>query len=186
MTDMLRTVGTLGAAPLRDSADFALVETSPRLADSPERDAGRQQAASITWHADARRRCPTGFLLIVGNEIFDAMPIRQFVKTRTACASAWSASTRTARCSFATGVGDPRRRPCCRRRRPLRRTAAIFEIAPAREAMMAAIADRIAGQRRHGAVHRLRPSGARLRRHVAGGAAHRPRRRRSPIRARPT
>jgi NADH dehydrogenase [ubiquinone] 1 alpha subcomplex assembly factor 7 len=74
MADMLRVVRVMPA--FAAAAEVHLVETSPRLR------AIQQQTlagcgARITWHAGIDT-LPAGPLIVVANEFFDALPIRQF------------------------------------------------------------------------------------------------------------
>ena len=73
--------GTLAADALRAMARFGLnpevhfVESSPVLAGLQ-----RERVPGATWHADAGT-LPEGLpLLVVANEFFDALPVRQLVK----------------------------------------------------------------------------------------------------------
>jgi SAM-dependent MidA family methyltransferase len=73
MADALRAIGQ--AAPdCRRALRLCLVETSPRLR---ARQAERLPAA--TWF-DSVDQLPDGALLLVANEFFDALPIRQFIR----------------------------------------------------------------------------------------------------------
>jgi SAM-dependent MidA family methyltransferase len=78
MSDALRVVSRL-APELFATATIHMVETSERL-----RDVQRQTLVRIkdriTWHK-AFEEIPDGFTLMVANELFDAIPIHQFVKT---------------------------------------------------------------------------------------------------------
>ncbi len=78
MADMLRTLSRLDPA-FCAGADFALVEASPRLTEIQRRTL-QGAAGRLEWHAtiDALPRRP---LLVVANELFDALPVRQFTKT---------------------------------------------------------------------------------------------------------
>ena len=69
-----------------------LVETSPACASTPGSRRLRATPVAIAWHG-ALDDVPDGPLLLVANEFFDALPVRQFVRTEAAGASAWSAST---------------------------------------------------------------------------------------------
>ncbi|MEW5727823.1 MAG: SAM-dependent methyltransferase [Pseudomonadota bacterium] len=74
MADMLRAARTL--PPFLAAAEVWLVETSPSL-----RERQRQTLAGhdVRW-ADRFEDLPTGPLVLVANELFDALPIRQFEK----------------------------------------------------------------------------------------------------------
>jgi NADH dehydrogenase [ubiquinone] 1 alpha subcomplex assembly factor 7 len=75
MADALR--GTRKAAGFHAAVDLHMVETSPYLRGRQAETL--QQAPSIvpTWH-DAFDEVPEGPLLLVTNELFDALPIHQF------------------------------------------------------------------------------------------------------------
>ena len=57
-----------------------LVETSPALRQKQKATLA-SSAATITWH-DSFAELPEGPLLLVANEFFDALPVRQFVGDR--------------------------------------------------------------------------------------------------------
>ncbi|MBI1207645.1 MAG: class I SAM-dependent methyltransferase [Azospirillum sp.] len=75
MQDALRAVRV--APAFRAALRLHLVEASPALR---ARQAEVLAGAAPTWH-DGLDRLPDGPLLIVANEFFDALPIRQFVRT---------------------------------------------------------------------------------------------------------
>lgn len=71
MADILRTVGK--AAPgFAAAAQVHLVETSPAL-----RAKQRQAVGDVRWH-DRVEEVPNGPMILLANEFFDAIPIRQF------------------------------------------------------------------------------------------------------------
>jgi NADH dehydrogenase [ubiquinone] 1 alpha subcomplex assembly factor 7 len=76
MADALR--GTRKVAGFQAAVDLHMVETSPYLRGR-QADALQQAALTITpsWH-DAFEEVPGGPLLLVTNELFDALPIHQF------------------------------------------------------------------------------------------------------------
>jgi NADH dehydrogenase [ubiquinone] 1 alpha subcomplex assembly factor 7 len=67
--DALRVMENAGLAP-----DIHLVETSPAL-----RDAQGRRLANAEWHTSLLTLPPERPLLIVANEFFDALPVRQWV-----------------------------------------------------------------------------------------------------------
>ena len=75
MADALRAIATVPAC--RDALEVHLVETSAAL-----REVQRQnlEGAAVTWHGELQS-VPEGPLLLVANELFDALPIHQFVRT---------------------------------------------------------------------------------------------------------
>lgn len=66
--DALRAMGAAGLAP-----DVHLVETSPIL-----RRAQAERLPAARWHDDLGTLPDRGSLLVVANEFFDALPVRQF------------------------------------------------------------------------------------------------------------
>ena len=136
--------GTLAADALRVMAKAGLapavhfVETSPVL-----RAAQRERAPQAVWH-DAIATLPAdGPLLIVANEFFDALPVRQFVAT----SFGWRERMVTRDgASFAPVPGDT---PCdAAIPAPLRgaRPGSVVETCPAGQAIAAAIAERLTRQ----------------------------------------
>lgn len=139
MADMMRVVARL-APNLFDSATFHLVETSPRLR-AIQRETLGQRAARTDWH-ESFDEVPEGFTLLAANELFDAIPIRQFIRTQTGFRERMVGLDADGELTFAAGVAgiDPDLLPDSGKSQP---NGAIFEIAPAREAVMAAICERL-------------------------------------------
>jgi NADH dehydrogenase [ubiquinone] 1 alpha subcomplex assembly factor 7 len=77
MADLLRAARVRPA--FLDAAQVQLVETSPRLRAVQEATLG---PTAVAWH-DALDSLPRGPAIVVANEFFDALPIRQFVRTTT-------------------------------------------------------------------------------------------------------
>lgn len=75
MADALRAAQLLPA--FRAALDIHLVEASALLREQQRRALASEQ---ITWHRSFAE-VPEGPLLLIANEFFDALPIRQFVKT---------------------------------------------------------------------------------------------------------
>lgn len=74
MNDLLRAAGVVPA--FVKAADIRLVETSPRLtAQQRQTLSGRD----VQW-CESFDQLPDGPLIVVANELFDALPIRQFIK----------------------------------------------------------------------------------------------------------
>lgn len=137
--DMLRTIRRI-APDLHARADVALIETSPRLADIQRTTLGAE-AARVTWHerVDTLPRQP---LLIVGNELFDAVPIRQYVRTSQGWNERLVVLDDEGGLAFAAGLStlDGDLLPPDAETAP---PGAIVEVAPTRSAVMDAIATRI-------------------------------------------
>ncbi len=139
MADMLRVIQRI-AAPLYETMSVHLVETSPRLTET-QRQTLSAYSGKITWH-ESFDDVPPGFLLIAANELFDAIPIRQFVKTPQGFRERVVSLDAEGELVFATGVAgiDPHLLPPFPERQPL---GVIFEYSPAREAVMTAICERL-------------------------------------------
>jgi NADH dehydrogenase [ubiquinone] 1 alpha subcomplex assembly factor 7 len=135
MADVLRTAKTWPdfASALR----VHLVENSPRLRGIQKE---ILKDARATWH-ETLASVPQGFTLIVANEFFDALPIRQFVKK----GGAWRERTVThdgGAFHFGTAAEDAAASIPARFRAA--QDGSIFEGSPASHAVMGAIASRIA------------------------------------------
>jgi SAM-dependent MidA family methyltransferase len=141
MKDMLRTWSRLDPS-LAAAASFTMIETSPRLAGIQKKTLAGQ-AAKPDWHQtiDTLPRQP---LLIVGNELFDAVPIRQFVYVGETWRERMVGLDAGGDLQFFAGAGsvDPLLLPADAADAP---QGAIAEVAPARAALMSAVAGRIAG-----------------------------------------
>ncbi len=140
MKDMLRTCSRLDPA-LTAGASFAMIETSPRLTGIQKQTLAGT-SAGIGWHEtiDTLSQAP---LLIVGNELFDAIPIRQFIRAGAGWRERMIGLDDANGLRFFAGAGslDPALLPDDAADAP---QGAIVEIAPARTALMATIAERLA------------------------------------------
>lgn len=140
MKDMVRSVRRV-SPDLASGADFALVEASPRLT-AIQQETLRNSGPSFAWHA-ATDTLPDQPLLIVGNELFDALPFRQFVRQGGKWLERAVGLDEAGIFRFGIGAASlaPDAVPPEARNAP---DGSIFEIAPAREALMSAIVQRIA------------------------------------------
>ncbi|MBK3746239.1 class I SAM-dependent methyltransferase, partial [Paraburkholderia aspalathi] len=144
MKDLLRTVSQL-APNFIATAQVAMVETSPRLTEIQKQTLAGA-AANIQWHENLGHEnletTGDGPLILVANELFDALPIRQFVKANgrftERLISLDDADNFTFTASM-TGI-DPSLLPANHQSAP---EGTVFEIAPARSALMQMIAERI-------------------------------------------
>jgi len=140
MADMLRTLDRLDPGFVT-RARIAMVEVSPRLAalQKEKLPGGRSRP---TWYSDLAA-LPALPLVIVGNELFDAVPVRQFVRTGQGWRERMVGLDDDGALRFMAGVAgiDPSLLPPDAGSAP---EGAIFEIAPAREALMDAVSARIA------------------------------------------
>mgnify|MGYP001458511714 CR=1 FL=1 len=143
MADALRTIERLAPAMFA-ATDVHLVETSARLSDV-QRQTLLRYKEKITWHDDFGS-VPESFTLLVANELFDAIPLRQFVKTATGFRERMVRVNETGALEFAIGATgiDPGLLPDQGRGAP---EGTIFEAAPARSAVMLSITERLV---RHG------------------------------------
>jgi NADH dehydrogenase [ubiquinone] 1 alpha subcomplex assembly factor 7 len=133
MADILRVAPF--ADDFRRAISISLVETSPILR--------ARQAASLGGYTpgwrDSLLDVPEGPLLVIANEFFDALPIRQFVRQD----GSWRermVGWRSGQLAYGLGPGELPQGPSAPE-------GAILEISPAREALAAQIAGRIV---RHG------------------------------------
>ena len=140
MSDMLRTLGKL-SPDLKETLPVHMVEVSPRLTDL-QREKLAGTGFRIEWH-QSLETLPIMPMGIVANELFDAIPIRSFIKH----GGHWHEQ------AVGTGEGDDlvfRSIPASLKLSILptghetQPDGSIFEHAPAREAMMQDIAGRVA------------------------------------------
>lgn len=80
MRDILRAARMMPGFP--DALSVHLVETSPVLRDK-QRETLSDICPNIQWHERLSDIPEDGFTLVVTNELFDALPIRQFEMTAT-------------------------------------------------------------------------------------------------------
>jgi SAM-dependent MidA family methyltransferase len=139
MKDVLRTLSRLDES-FAAKADFSMIETSPRLVDIQKETLGAA-GARVRWHKTVDSLAPQP-LLIVGNELFDAVPIRQYVRAGGEWRERAVGLDLKGNLAFVAGAGapDPSLLPPDAQNAP---EGAIAEIAPARTALMVTIAERI-------------------------------------------
>ena len=138
----------LRAARLRpaflEAVDLHLVETSPVLRERQRDTLAGATPRPPTWHA-APETLPQGPALIVANEFFDALPIRQFQRTPLGWCERLIGLDAEGRLAFGLSP-DPN--PIAARL-PAALAApegALVEVAPQAVALTAALARRLAGQ----------------------------------------
>ncbi|MEY4982201.1 MAG: hypothetical protein RIR62_467 [Pseudomonadota bacterium] len=140
MADILRA--TRGVAGFHAAVSVHLVEASPRLRAEQ---AARLQACAPVWH-DTADSLPDAPLLLVANEFFDALPIRQFRKDR----GGWRehvVGLTDGRLAF--GLTDAAPRPDLDALYPSEPAGTVVETCPAALAPLAALSGRIG---RHGGL----------------------------------
>lgn len=136
MADILRVAAR--ATDFLDAISVHLVETSPLLR---QRQAESLAAHDVHWHGSFRQ-APEGPLLLIANEFFDALPVRQFVRID----GVWRERViglAGGRLAFGIGPGRLDAGPDAA-------DGSVLEVRPAAEAMIGEIARRIV--RRGGAA----------------------------------
>lgn len=139
--DMVRTLSALDSN-FSQTASFCLVEASPKLV-SLQRDTLAASGIDPSWHGSVTQ-LPHQTTLFVGNEIFDALPMHQYVKTREGWRERRIGLNAEEDLHFVVGAGVPDPEvlpPDAEKAAP----GAVFESAPARSALMDGIAGHIAG-----------------------------------------
>jgi NADH dehydrogenase [ubiquinone] 1 alpha subcomplex assembly factor 7 len=135
MADALRVAGRLQG--FRAATDLWLVETSPVLRAAQAESLG---GFAPRW-AEALAEVPEGPMLMVANEVFDALPVAQARRLD----QGWQERVvRIADGRLAFGFGAVRERPDLDARFPVLPAGVIVEWSPAGEALAAAIGRRLA------------------------------------------
>lgn len=139
MSDALRVIARL-APELLTAASIHLVETSKRLRNEQRQTLVRFKE-KVSWHSEFQE-IPAGFTLTVANELFDAIPIRQFIQTPQGFRERMVGLDESGSLAFGLGPGgfDTSLLPPSETRVP---DGEIFELSPARSAIMQAIAAKI-------------------------------------------
>lgn len=139
MSDMLRVIAKLAPDMYRDTS-VHMIETSERLRQV-QHDSLSAHAEKISWH-DSMDDVPTGFTLVVANELFDAIPIRQFVKTGPHFVERVIGIDADDELIFTDGTAilDPSMLPEGAERAP---DGTIYEFSPARRAVMEGLCHRL-------------------------------------------
>jgi SAM-dependent MidA family methyltransferase len=139
MADMLRVIAR--AAPnLYETASVHLVETSALL-KLTQMETLSSHGDKVSWH-ESFDGLPDGFTLLAANELFDAIPIRQFVKTESGFRERMVGLDENDELCFTLGVAtlDPAMLPQGISPPP---DGEIFEVAPARQSVMLTICERL-------------------------------------------
>lgn len=139
--DLARTFDRLEPG-LRDDATFFLIETSPRLAKAQAAALGNT-GGQVEWAKTVDELPSRRPLFIIGNELFDAVPARQFVRTGNGWRERCIGLNTDGELTFVPGSAaiNASALPPEAAAAP---QGAIWELAPAREALMQQIAERIA------------------------------------------
>lgn len=141
MSDLLRAAGKLAPDMLR-TAQVAMVETSDRLTAVQQKKL-KECPANISWHKNLDT-VPQGTLILVANELFDALPDHQYIKSDGHFVERMVAVSDTPepQLCFSIGTGgiDASLLPAGHQTAP---DGTIFEASPARAALMQQICERI-------------------------------------------
>lgn len=139
MLDMLRVISQL-APSLFQSMSIHMVETSEQLSNV-QAETLKQHAGRVTWHKSLDE-VPAGFSLIAANELFDAIPIRQFVRNQRSFVERVVGLGADDELIFLEGSGGIHASllPAPADQQPL---GAIFEYSPARDTVMQMVAERL-------------------------------------------
>ena len=133
MADVLRA--TRRVPGFHDALSVHLVEASPTL-----RAEQAKRVPGAIWH-DRVDTLPEGFLLLLANEFFDALPIRQFVRTGLG----WSERVVGLKGDrMAWGLLPPTAQPALSDRLPDTREGDVVETCPALPPIMGEVGRRIA------------------------------------------
>src|SRR5690606_13230090 len=142
MADILRIITRL-QPELLQAARIRMIETSPALAAAQKACLAKCGNHGIEW-VEQLAQLPEGLpLVLIGNELFDAIPVRQYIKTPQGWRERMVGLDAKDRLCFLAGPGsiDQDLLPP---EADLQPTGSIFEISPAREALAEDIAARIA------------------------------------------
>ncbi len=134
MADALRAIE--GATRQASPFCLHLVEASPTLRRQQRQTLGQR---TITWHNDLETLPVDGPLLFVANEFFDALPLRQYVATP----QGWRERLVTFRDKRFEAMLSPDSSTVALPQAP---TGRVGEVSPVRQAVLATMAQRIAGQ----------------------------------------
>ena len=141
MSDLLRAAGKL-APEMLHTARIALVETSARLTAVQQKKLANA-APNMAWYKTLEE-VPEGTMILVANELFDALPDHQYIKHEGRFVERMVATCNEAepQLCFSIGTGgiDPALLPKTHETVP---DGTIFEAAPARSALMQQICERI-------------------------------------------
>jgi SAM-dependent MidA family methyltransferase len=139
MLDMLRTLAKLDQNAFK-KYDVHMIETSDRL-QAVQYDALKSTQFSIQWHKSVDT-LPKKPIVIIGNELFDAIPVDQYVKTPSGwCKRVIGLDEHDNFCFYVSDV--ELNHSCLPKKHEAQKLGAIFEYAPERTAVMKNIARHI-------------------------------------------
>lgn len=138
-SDIQRVITKL-SPELADAASFHLVETSKRLQGEQRKTLGTAPINTI-WH-ERLETVPPGFTLLAANELLDAIPIRQFIRTAQGFRERVIGLDNSGALEMQTGATSLE--PDLLPKGAMPPLNAIYEHAPARTAIVSDIAARLA------------------------------------------
>lgn len=136
MADLLRAAQSV--PEFLQAATITLVESSPKMQEIQRNKLGEQ----CIWAPDIAK-IPAGPSIFIANEFLDVLPFRQYVKQKSRWVErAIGANAKFSELEFTIGTGfiDSRLLPENSEKEP---DGAVFEIAPAREAILQMVAEHI-------------------------------------------
>jgi len=139
MADILRVIAR--EPDLQAAARVHLIEASPVLRGR-QRETLREAAAPVAWHGGLDT-VPAGPLLLVANEFFDALPVRQHVRAGNGLRERVVGLDEAGNLAFAVGPAAPPGVPHGFDAAPV---GAIVETRPAADPIIAAIAERVVAE----------------------------------------
>lgn len=141
MSDLLRAVTKLAPKMMR-GAQIAMVETSARLTSVQQKKL-KGTAPDIAWH-QSLETVPHAPLILIANELFDALPDHQFIKNQGKFVERMVRVSDTTEPQLCFGIGtggiDAGLLPAGHETAP---DGTIFEVSPARSALMQQICERL-------------------------------------------
>ena len=122
------------------AAQVQLIETSEKLKQEQEQKLSRVEVP-VTWH-ETLENVPDDPMLLIGNEFLDAIPVRQYIKTNNGWHERCISLDDNKNLSWSLGASsiDPGFLPKQAEDEP---EGAVFEYAPAREAIVEILATRL-------------------------------------------
>lgn len=141
MADALRA--TRGVPGFHRAVGLHLVETSHRLRSMQ---AARLGGIAVEWHDSLALVPEDAPLLLVANELLDALPVRQFERSLTGWRERLVTLAPNGRLAFATAAGRSPFHAALMQRHAGAPLGAVVELSPAREAVAAEIGRRLAAR----------------------------------------
>ena len=142
MSDMLRAIRKTAGGFL-EQCSICMIETSPRL-ETIQKETLGADAGTVKW-LKRFEDVPKTAVFVVGNEVFDAIPVRQYIKVNDRWIQRMVGIDRDGALTFVLGAGEIAESalPPTAGEQP---DGTVSEIAPVREALAETVAENIAGR----------------------------------------